>query len=103
MSAKQPTMPFLSHAHINSVKSYLAYQLLGQHFPYQSREHQHGLSTYRRGEVHHSQETRGTHKTDPKQGGTKGGERKRFNTQDTKHSTKRGSQHHRHSDEVDEK
>lgn len=32
------------------------------------REHQHKLSTYRRAGVHHSQETRGKHKIDTKQG-----------------------------------
>lgn len=51
---------------------------------------QRELSTYRRAGVHHSQETRGTHKTDTKRGEKEESrERKRLNSQDTKHTTKR--------------
>lgn len=54
-----------------------------------ARERQRELSTYRRMGVHHSQETRGTqdrHKAEKKE---ESRERKRFNSQDTKHTTKR--------------
>lgn len=64
------------------------------------REHQRELSTYRRAGVHHSQETRGTHKTDTKRGEKKqGGEQREEEIQLTRHRTlykKRGSQHHHH-------
>lgn len=66
-----------------------------------AREHRHELSTYRRAGVHHSQETRGTHKT---QSG-KGGEQREEEIQLTRHQThfkKRGNQHHHH-DNHDEK
>lgn len=68
------------------------------------REHQCELSTYRRAGVHHSQETRGTHKTDTKQGKKQGGEQREEEIQLTRHRTlykKRGSHHHHH--EYDEK
>lgn len=48
------------------------------------REHQQGLSTYRVAGVHHSQETRGKHKIDTKQGKEEeeNRQRKRFNSLD---------------------
>ena len=50
-----------------------------------ARERQRELSTYRRAGVHHSQETRGTHKTDTKR--KKRGEQKEEEIQLTRHQT----------------
>lgn len=51
------------------------------------------LSTYRRAGVHHSQETRGTHKDTQSEGGKKNKEesreRKRFNSRNTEHYYKK--------------
>lgn len=61
---------------------------------------QHELSTYRSAGVQHSQETRGTHKTDTKQEG-RGKEKQReeevqLTTQRTLHKKERQSTHRHH-------
>lgn len=67
-----------------------------------AREHQRELSTYRRAGVHHSQETRGTHKTDTKRGEKRRREEEIQLTRHQTHYKKRGSQHHHHHHNYDE-